>query len=129
MKTTLKYNVQIWAVNWFQNVVHFILYAAEYAYVTNVFHDICQQFQLCIVGVWLPVAPFSNIPNSKVHGANMGPIWGRQDPGGPHVCPMNFAIWDGLPLIPTWISNHMPSKEWDEITYPFLNFNGATVEN
>ena len=25
------------------------------------------------------------IPDSKVHGANMGPIWGRQDPGGPHV--------------------------------------------
>ena len=24
-------------------------------------------------------------PDSKVHGANMGPIWGRQDPGGPHV--------------------------------------------
>ena len=23
----------------------------------------------------------------------MGPIWGRQDPGGPHVDPMNFAIW------------------------------------
>ena len=36
------------------------------------------------------------IPDSKVHGANMGPIWGRQDPGGPHVGPMNFAIWDGL---------------------------------
>ena len=34
------------------------------------------------------------IPDSKVHGANMGPIWGRQDPGGPHVGPMNFAIWD-----------------------------------
>ena len=32
-------------------------------------------------------------PDSKVHGANMGPIWGRQDPGGPHVGPMNFAIW------------------------------------
>ena len=31
-------------------------------------------------------------PNSKVHGANMGPIWGRQDPGGPHVGPMNLAI-------------------------------------
>ena len=27
-----------------------------------------------------------------------------------------------------WISNHMPSKVWDEITYPFLNFNGCTVE-
>ena len=34
------------------------------------------------------------IPNSKVHGANMGSIWGRQDPGGPHVGPMNVAIWD-----------------------------------
>ena len=35
-------------------------------------------------------------PNSKVHGAKMGPIWGRQDPGGPHVGPMNFAIWDAF---------------------------------
>ena len=32
-------------------------------------------------------------PDSKVRGANMGPIWGRQDSGGPHVGPMNFAIW------------------------------------
>ena len=32
-------------------------------------------------------------PDSKVPGANMGPIWGRQDPGGPHIGPMNFAIW------------------------------------
>ena len=34
----------------------------------------------------------------------------------------------GLTLIPAWISNHMPSKVWDDITYPFLNINGATVE-
>ena len=34
------------------------------------------------------------IPDSKVRGGNMGPIWGRQDPGGPHVGPMNFAIWN-----------------------------------
>ena len=34
------------------------------------------------------------IPDSKVPGTNMGPIWGRQDPGGPYVGPMNFAIWD-----------------------------------
>ena len=32
-------------------------------------------------------------PYSKVPGANMGPIFGRQDPDGPHVDPMNFAIW------------------------------------
>ena len=36
-------------------------------------------------------------PESKVHGANMGPIWGRQDPGGPHVGPMNFVIWECWP--------------------------------
>ena len=32
-------------------------------------------------------------PNSKVHGVNMDPIWGRQDPRGSHVWPMNLAIW------------------------------------
>ena len=37
-------------------------------------------------------------PDCKVHGSNMGPIWGRQDPGGPHVGPMNFAIWVNLKL-------------------------------
>ena len=34
------------------------------------------------------------IPDSKVHGANMGPTWGRQNTGGPRVGPMNLAIWD-----------------------------------
>ena len=31
--------------------------------------------------------------DSKFHGANVGPTWGRQDPGGPHVCHTNLAIW------------------------------------
>ena len=35
-----------------------------------------------------------DIPDSKVLGANMGPNWGRKDPGGPHVGHMNLAIWD-----------------------------------
>ena len=26
----------------------------------------------------------------------MGRIWGQQDPGGPHVGPMNFAIWGNI---------------------------------
>ena len=30
---------------------------------------------------------------SKVHGASMGPTWGRQDPGGPHDSPVNLALW------------------------------------
>ena len=40
--------------------------------------------------------------DSKVHWANMGPIWGRQDPGGPHVGPMNFAILDADIAICFW---------------------------
>ena len=46
------------------------------------------------------------IPDSKVHGAHMGPIWGRQDPCGPHVGPMNFAAWD-ITLWHTWINEHV----------------------
>ena len=32
-------------------------------------------------------------PDSKIHGANMGPTWVLSAPGGPHVGPMNLAIW------------------------------------
>ena len=42
---------------------------------------------------------YHDYPDNKIHGANMGPIWGRQGPGGPDVGPMNFAIWvyyDGM---------------------------------
>ena len=34
----------------------------------------------------------------------------------------------GLTLILAWICNHMPTTMWDEITHPFLNFNGCTIE-
>ena len=51
-------------------------------------------------------------PDSKVHGANMGPTWALSAPGGPHVGPINLAVRDVvnflyntpqivLPLIPT----------------------------
>ena len=33
----------------------------------------------------------------------------------------------GLTLIPAYISNHMSSKPWDEIIYPFPIFNGCIV--
>ena len=39
-------------------------------------------------------AMYAKFPDSKVHGAYMGPIWGQQDPGGHHVGPLKFAIWD-----------------------------------
>ena len=51
-----------------------------------------------------------NIPNSKIHGANLGPIWVRQDPGGPHVGPMNFAIWDESCLVMSnFVVNTVPA--------------------
>ena len=41
--------------------------------------------------LYIHIYTTNNTPDSKVHGANMRPIWGRQDPGGLHVGPMNFA--------------------------------------
>ena len=36
------------------------------------------------------------IPDYKVLGANMGPTRVLSAPGGPHVGPMNLAIWDTI---------------------------------
>ena len=47
---------------------------------------------------------FIYIPDSKAHGANMGPIWGRQDPGGPHVCAMNLLSGTIMHAIPFYSS-------------------------
>ena len=44
----------------------------------------------------------------------MGAIWGRQDPGGPHVGPKNFVIWDVYALVP--------------VKHPCHNFNGGLIE-
>ena len=47
----------------------------------------------CIWGQLIQGNEADGFPDGKVRGANMGPIWGREDPDGPHVGPMNFAIW------------------------------------
>ena len=50
----------------------------------------------------------------------------------PSVCFSNFAMAPftnmEITLIKAWISNHIRYKVWDEITYPFLNFNGYAVK-
>ena len=45
-------------------------------------------------------------PDSKVHGANMGPTWVLSAPNGSHVVPMNLAIREVLLIyiFPTIIS-------------------------
>ena len=36
------------------------------------------------------------IPESKVHGANVGPTWALSAPDGPHVGPLNLAIRNAI---------------------------------
>ena len=46
----------------------------------------------------------------------MGPIWGRQDPGGSHVGPMNLAIWDAFKYL-TPIENQAVLTHWDRVMH------------
>ena len=49
--------------------------------------------------------------------------------GNFHVLDCYIILVDLLPLVGhVWISNHIPSKVWDEITYPFPNFDGCIGE-
>ena len=58
---------------------------------------------------WNVTTILANNPYSKFHGANMGPIWGQQDPGGPHDGPMNFVIWE---CMITSIQMKQPWRIW-----------------
>ena len=55
----------------------------QYIHFSRIEQTICKL--KCVVGV--------GYPDSKAHRNTMGPIWGRQVPGGPHVGPMKFIIW------------------------------------
>ena len=57
-----------------------------------------------------PVPDCVIYPDSKANEANMGPIWGRQDPGGPHVGPMNFAIRVWRTHYSVICSRHSPAQ-------------------
>ena len=58
-----------------------------------------QRQGICSHGIDLVLPKYSilstrraEFPDSKVHGANMGPTWVLSAPDGPHVSPMNLAI-------------------------------------
>ena len=74
---------------------------------------VCASVHVCVS------ATLGIYPDSKFHGANMGPIWGRQDPGGPHVCSMNFAIWVWFCEVQT--RSNSPERElntgWGKLNY------------
>ena len=52
-----------------------------------------------------PLSRWSHVPDNKVHGTNMGPIWGRQDPGGPMLVP--WTLLSGVHYIKI-IYHHVP---------------------
>ena len=61
-------------------------------------------------------------PDSKVHGANMGPTWVLSAPDGPHVGPMNLAIRENKQCLKQFTNNssnlsYYITKVW--ITYLF----------
>ena len=65
-------------------------------------------------------------PDSMVHGTNMGPIWGRQDPGGPHVGCMNFAIWAEtniiyFPIIHYCLRQQTGQNQWNQYVADLLH--------
>ena len=70
-------------------------------------------------------------PDKKVRGANMGPIWGPQDPGGSHVGPINCPIWLIIQLAGKidgriWINeSHKFTEMGDIITTKQVKFNNS----
>ena len=58
-------------------------------------------------------------PDNKVHGANNGPIWGTQDPGGPHEpCYLGCHLVGTKPL-PEPMLAYCQLDSWEHISVKF----------
>ena len=62
------------------------------------------------------------LPDSKIHVANMGPTWGRQDPGGPYVGPMNLSIRVSFPIYLNLSTICREDPNYKEVGIAPLNF-------
>ena len=94
-----------WLINMIENLNNLAFYVLEchcerYGFVIQCFHDGMVRplgstsmgpDGYCWTGRWSDTID-EVYPDSKVHEAYVGPTWGRQDPGGPHVGPMNLVI-------------------------------------
>ena len=59
-----------------------------------------------------------SFPDSKDHGANMGPTWVLSAPGGPCVGPMNLAIRVGTVLLVSILTiTPVPSRQPSRILF------------
>ena len=61
-------------------------------------------------------------PDRNVHGANMGPTWVMSAPGGPHVGPMNIAIWVGNDQsVLRWLPTLCIFTHWGLVLYDVID--------
>ena len=109
----------------------------HYRYVPTFYHytymliyiislEICAYLHYIITDMWLPILYHHRYVSTYIISLEisliasfMGPTWGRQDPGGPHVDPMNFAIWDVPACI---ISLQICAYLHCIITYMYLHY-------
>ena len=73
---------------------------------------ICSHRQVKLNQVYKWCSVYHNIPDSKVHGANMGPTWVLSAPDGPHVGPINLAIRGGCMVTLMWHITHSMEHIW-----------------
>ena len=72
-------------------------------------------------------AGWINNPDSKVHGANMGPTWVLPAPDGPHVGPMNLAISEML-LVKLYLSMIIANEGQGNNTAPLIIIHNAAID-
>ena len=68
------------------------------------------------------------IHRGPVNSPHKWPVTRKMFPFDDVIMTRRPFYYHGIILILTWIGYHMPNKVWDEITYPFQNYNGATVK-
>ena len=62
-------------------------------------------------------------PDNKVHGANMGPTWGRQVPGGPMLAPWTLLF--GLLVLETVIKHSTTCSFFCQHFHRFMDVNSS----
>ena len=81
-------------------------------FIKVVYQSIYFQVSLPVLGHLYDCLCSSEDLDNKVHGANMGPTWVLLAPDGPHVGPMNLAIWGSLEHTENWwIHHHTKTKQ------------------
>ena len=77
-------------ISYMAHIVYRFRFQTNQTYIWTVIH----RFDLLFSILYFILLYISNdVGMTALIARFMGPIWGRQDPGGPHVGPMNSVIW------------------------------------